>query len=225
MKGKRKWILGAVVVVIGFLVIAGIVGAATGWGDKEETAKGNASPTALQSPATTPTAAAQPTTAPPSWSEGAPITDDSSAKALADSKEMTRSLNLGETESIQIDGSIVTVTYKTKDALSETDLLTIGAQTSFSAHRVLFTNPQVTSVTVIMLADWADQLGNTASEVTTVSTLDRATADQIDWDGLENRVLLDNKDMFCISDAYRIHIAIYSRLKDTGCLAGPIQSE
>ena len=114
----------------------------------------------------------------------------------------------------------MTVTYKAESALKETDLLTIGAQTAFSAHRALFANPNVGSVTVTMTADWTDQFGASSADVTTVSTLDRATVQRIDWGGLEDRVLLDNKHMFCISDAYRIHLGIYSRLGDTGCLAG-----
>jgi hypothetical protein len=67
------------------------------------------------------------------------------------------------------DGDSISVTYKAKSALKETDLLTIAAQTSFSAHRALFANPSVTSVTVVMLADWTDQYGATSEDVTTVS--------------------------------------------------------
>ena len=134
---------------------------------------------------------------------------------------MTRSLDLSKPASILVDGGTVTVAYKAGTALSETDLLTIGAQTSFSAHRALFANPLVQTVTVVMLADWTDQYGKTVEEATTASTLNRTTVEgRIDWKGLEDRVTLDNKNLFCISDNYSIHAAIYVRLKDKGCLTG-----
>lgn len=220
---RTKWIWSAVfAVLLSLFVIGGIVG------DEESTkneAATNAAPTripeaAATDPAVPPTPAPLPTVKPPSWKEGGAVTYTAAIKALSDGDEMIRSLNLGEPRGVQIDGESITVTYKGKSALKETDLLTIAAQTSFSAHRAIFANPRVVSVTVIILADWTDQFGAESEDVTTVSTLDRLTVVRIDWDGLEDRVILDNKHMFCISDSYRIHGGIYSRLGNTGCLTG-----
>lgn len=135
---------------------------------------------------------------------------------------MIRSLDLGKPRAVQIDGESLTVTYKATSALKETDLLSISAQTSFSAHRALFKNPRIARVTIVVLADWIDQFGAESEDVTTVSTLNRSTVALIQWGGLEDRVILDNKHMFCISDSYRIHNGIYSRLGNTGCLTGAI---
>jgi len=72
---------------------------------------------------------------------------------------------------------------------------------------------------VITLGDWTDQYGKTTEEVTTMSRLNRATVDsKIGWEGFEDRVTLDNKVLFCVSDAMQVHPAIYIKLKDKGCL-------
>lgn len=159
-----------------------------------------------------------------SWAE-AELTEPTVTKALADAKQMTRSLNLGKPIALFVEDGIITATYEAKDALKETDLLTIGAHTSFSAFRVLFQNPAVQDVSVVMQAEWTDSLGKTAMEQTTILRIVRGTADKIGWDGLEDRVTLDNKHLFCIADTYRIHGGIYSRLGDKGCLTSPSRSQ
>jgi hypothetical protein len=219
--------------VFGLLVLLIIIGSITGDSNKDENPKVEAPPTAkatLVSPSSvapspppdaeaSPTVLAAPTAPPtPDWSHGGQITQESALKALKDGKELIRSVDIGKPTGLSVDGAKVTVQYKVEDALGETDLLTVAAETSFSAHRALWANPQVETVTVLIFADWTDQLGNTETEQTTESTLQRATVNQINWGGLEDRVYADNKHMFCVSDAYLVHLGIYTRLKDVGCL-------
>lgn len=183
-------------------------------------------PSATKVPTSTPPPSDTPTplpTATPAWQDGAPLNEASVLDALKHAKKMARSLDLSKPVSLQVfpgpDGNgKIALIYKAGDALSETDLLTIGAQTSFSADRTLFANPLVDSTDIRMTADWVDQYGKTTEDRTTESSMTRDTANRIDWSGLEDRVLLDNKLFFCISDSYFIHPAIYVRLKDKGCL-------
>lgn len=169
-----------------------------------------------------PTSTPRPPTATPlpSWQEGAALTQETVLAALKSAKKMSRSEDLKKPETLTInaDTGTILLDYKATDSLGETDLLTIGAQTAFSADRALFDNPNVQRTVVDIRADWTDQYGKTAEERTTSAELKRATVDQIDWSGLEDRVLLDNKLFFCIADGYYIHPAIYVRLKDKGCL-------
>jgi len=227
----------------GIMTVLAIIGSVTGSGNSEKTevdvvaeatstqkadeTKALPSETAVETVPDTPTVAPSDTPPPPptpEWKQGRPLSVENIREVLADSDKMIRSLDLGDAKNIAIDGGTVTVTYKGEDALSETDLLTIGAQTSFSVQRALFANPLVQTVTVIALADWTDQYGKTSEEVTTMSSLNRTTVDtRIDWAGLEDRVMSDNKLLFCISDAMEIHPAIYVRLKDKGCLTGSVR--
>lgn len=233
LKTWQKWVAG---IVAAFVVLA-IIGALIPDEDEDKkSADANADVT-REATTTDGNATAEPEdteepeptekpedTAEPAWSSGVPLTDASIRGALSDGDEMTRSVNIGDPRSIEIDGGWIIVTYKIEDALKETDMLSIGGQTAFSAHKALFENPLVQTVTVTALADWTDQFGATTEDVTTVSTLERATVDaRIQWDGLEDRVIIDNKNMFCVSDAYRIHLGIYSRLDDTGCLIAALK--
>lgn len=214
----------AIGVLAAFAVLV-IIGALTGssGGDKQPAAK--SAPTTPPSPAASRTAPATkaptPTvTAAPQWSSGVPITDASVRTALGRAQSIIRSLDLSKPRTINIDGAYISVTYKADSALRETDLLTIGAATSYSALRALFANANVQTVTITTLADWTDQFGKTAEETATVATFDRATVAKIDWGGLKDRVESDNKALFCIADTYRIHPGIYSRLENKGCLTG-----
>lgn len=227
LHNRKVQIIGGVLAVFAVLAIIGALTGSSGGGKATPTQVAQAAaPKATATPpppkATVTPAAPSPTPA-PRWADGAPITDTSVRAALGDASGISGSLNLGKPRSTVIDGGYITVTYKATNALSETDLLTIGADTSFSALRALFPNPAVQTVTVTVLADWTDQFGKTAEAPATVATFDRATVAKIDWGGLKNNVESDNKALFCIADNYRINLAIYSRLRNKGCLTGAIR--
>ena len=173
-----------------------------------------ATPSPTATPARTPTPA--PTHLP--W-RAAELNHLSVRSALENADDTIRSVSLDEYHSLDIttDGTVV-LTYRVESALSETDLLTIGAHTAFSAFRALFVNPRVEGVGVTVETKWIDQLGNTKWDFATIATFERATADRADWSGLEDLVLGDNKRLFCAADAFAIHPAIYTRLGDKGCL-------
>jgi len=247
--GKSPWwvktLLGGVAVIVAVMIVGAIVG-----DDEEEIEPGDAAEAREDAPTLTademafvasvatqeaesrtatetvvaglPSPTPRPTSPPVrAWDEGTAVTREAVLDALKDADESARSEDLGKPAGLTVEGDSVTVAYKVESALKETDLLTIAAHTSFSAHRALFANPLLESATIVILADWLDALGNSEEEVTTVSMLSRAgRASGIAWDGLENLVYGDNKHMFCVSDAYEIHLGIYSRLGDTGCLTG-----
>ncbi len=236
--GRWKWAISG---ILAALVVVVAVSGAVGGGDDGDDSRTVVGGTATEAPPTeqgtqkpteppteiaTEAPTAEPTEPPaatslPSWEDGAPITEDTVRGALDDADELIRSEDLGRPRSVSVvttAGSIV-VRYKAENALGETDLLSIGAQTSFSAMRALFANPRVQTVRVTLLADWTDQYGQTEEKETTSSLLRRETVDiRINWDGLEDRVYADNKLFFCISEDYYIHPAIYVRLEDKGCL-------
>ena len=215
-------IAGVVVLIIIISVAASAGGGGDGGGEQVAGQSTEAAPadSSGQEPAE-PTQPPEPTDTPErSWETG-PVTEATVREALKDADEAIRSEDLGDSRALFVDEALgsIRVVYKADSAIGETDLLSIGAQTSFSAMRSLFANPRVQTVTVTLLADWTDQFGSSKEEETTKSTIGRALVDsRIDWDGLEDRVYGDNKLFFCISEDYYIHPAIYVRLEDKGCL-------
>jgi len=109
--------------------------------------------------------------------------------------------------------------------LSETDFLTVAGESTLIAMAKLFANPDVDRVKISAMAELTDALGNKSTEFLTTATINRATADEINWQGFADRQLLDNKHIFCFADAYIIRSLIYDKLKDKGCLPGPSRSE
>ena len=118
-------------------------------------------------------------------------------------------------------GCIIAIEFKPGTAWSETDMLTVAGGSTVCAMAKLFANPGVERVKVSAMADLTDQYGNESTEFVTTATINRATVNMINWEGLANRQLLDNKHIFCIADEFVIRPVIYNKLKDKGCLPGP----
>ena len=233
--GRIKW---AVTGILAVLIVVAAVSGAVGGGEDGDDARSVVADTVTEPPRTEQSSAAatkQPTqvptqtlvppptaTLPPSWEDGAPTNEESVRAALEDADEMIRSENLGRPTRVVANLGTVTVEYKADSIFGETDLLTVAAQTTYSALRALFMNPQVESVSVNIVADWTDQYGRTTEEPTTSVFLAREFVDsRIDWDGLRDLVYADNKHIFCIvelAEDYYIHPAIYVRLEDKGFL-------
>ncbi len=234
-----KW---AVTGILAVLVVVVAVSGAVGGGDDGDDSRLVVAGTATELPRTEqPTEApseiptevptevpteepTQPPTAtpPPSWEDGAPINEESVRDALEDADEMIRSEDLGRPTRVVASMGTVIVEYKADSILGETDLLSVAAQTTYSAMRALFMNPRVESVSVNIVADWTDQYGATREEPTTSVFLAREfVGGRIDWDGLTDLVYADSKHIFCIvefAEDYYIHPAIFARLEDKGCL-------
>ena len=104
-------------------------------------------------------------------------------------------------------------------------MLTVAGASTLVAMAKLFANAEVDRVGISAMAELTGALGNTSTERVTTITINRATADQINWRGFAERQLLDNKHIFCVADAFIIRPVIYNELGDTGCLPGPSRSE
>lgn len=76
----------------------------------------------------------------------------------------------------------------------------------------MFANPQVIKVAAFAQQDFTDQYGNSELATAVKFMMDRETADKVDWDGLKDKVLLDYKALYPLTD-YSIHPAIQKDLK------------
>ena len=124
----------------------------------------------------------------------------------------------------ETDGYIIAIEFKPRGVWS-TKFLTVAGQSTLVAMAKLFANDEVDRVQISATAGLIDALGNTSTERVTTATINRAKADQINWQGFADRQSLDNKHIFCVADAFIIRPVLYNELGDTGCLPGPSRSE
>lgn len=185
---------------------------------------------AEQTKAAQPTETPEPTPMPKlSWENG-PVTEETVRKALDDLDDLglgrpdINSDNVTFLSVIDAEGFVVAIEFRPGEALSETDFLTIAGESTLVAMAKLFGNPQVQRVKVSAMADLVDAFGNESMQVVTTATINRATANRINWQGLASRQSSDNKHVFCIADEYAIRPVVYNELKDKGCLTGPSRS-
>lgn len=195
--------------------------------DSEGESQPAESPAAVaESPAagTRPAPSAVPSQEPaPDWASGVPLTEESVRAALAAVKDgaipTTEKLDAPTAISVATDTGTISLSYKPEALWNEQSYVGRGADTAFSAMRYLFRNPSVQTVTVTMLADWTDQYGNTKESPSTAITINRATADKINWDGIEDQVMIEDKHLYCIADKPYIHPAITLKMDELGCLS------
>lgn len=144
------------------------------------------------------------TTAGPAWVDGAPITEEAVIAQLADSPRKlycADRLALSEPEAVEITGGDIRLTYHQDEAWDNDARICTASHTAYSSSRSLLLNPEVTSVRVDMTADLTDALGNERRDVILASTVSRALADEIGWDGLGDRLESDDEWWFCIAEA------------------------
>lgn len=74
----------------------------------------------------------------------------------------------------------------------------------------MFVNPLVQDVVVTLETDFVDVGGNSSRESAVTTQIGRATVDSvpINWDGLGDRVELDDEAWFCVVDAMNVHPAL-----------------
>jgi len=117
-----------------------------------------------------------------------------------------------------IDGEVyITIT---PSLLNETDALTKGSVAALKATKALFDwYPGLTVIDVGVVADVTNQYGNQYKDQVASITISNLTARKFDYSGLADRVLADNKLLFCVADGYSITNVVWTKIKDRGCLS------
>lgn len=254
-RNRFKWVWTGAGGIVALVIVAGVVGgteSTTSDVQKEANVGSGGATATVQQPqpaeSTTPqqgsqttvpqaTETPQPTKPPepsetpePLWENG-PVTEETVRRALDDLDDLgllrtdINPKNVTFLSVVDFEGLLVAIEFKPSGALSETDFLTIAGESTLVAMAKLFGNPLVQRVKISAMADVVDAFGNESTEFLTTATVNRATADQINWEGLASRQLSDNKHIFCIADEYVIRPLIYNKLKDTGCLTGASRAQ
>lgn len=169
-----------------------------------------------------PTSTPEPTLAPEPTATATPVpVEQQFAKSYRDNRDfMVRAS--AENLAIAWDAGlgILTIRVKPSSVLSNGDFLTIAGHSAIVAGRAIWTTyPAVQILQLSVLADFISATGQTTEEIAAFISVDRSTAATFDYDGLKIRELNDNKAFFCVATIYRIHLSIYSKLGDPGCLA------
>lgn len=163
------------------------------------------------------------------WSQGKEVTEASVKAALPDTTSRANDIagpfifvpfKIPAPASLVVNKETGTVwlSYPFNIDARESEIVTYGSRAAFNASRALFANPAVQLVTVELESDFVDRFGATASRRSSLITVDRHTADRIDWDGMRSLILRDNKSFYCASNLWYLHQIVYESLKDLGCL-------
>ncbi len=221
--------LGVVIILIVIISVA----SASGGGNDEQLVVVQGTPAAGDADVSA-AEASEPTDTPkPTWESG-PVTEETVRGALDSLDDLGLVRPDIDPDNVtflsvipDVDGAgyIVAIEFKPGTTLGETDFLTVAGESTLIAMARLFANPEVDRVKVSAMADLISALGNESTAFLTTATINRAKADQINWQGFADRQLFDNKHIFCFADAFIIRPQIYDKLKDTGCLPGPLRSE
>ena len=224
-RGKVLAYGGPVAAVIVLIIISSVASATGGGGDGD----GDGEQVAGQ-----PTESPAPTDTPkPSWETG-PVTQATVREAVDDLDNLglvrpdidpDNVTFLSVIPDVDGEGYIVAIEFEPGTVLGETDFLTVAGESTLIAMAKLFANPDVDRVKVSAMAELIDAFGNKSTDFLTTATINRTTADQINWQGFADRQLRDNKHIFCFADAFIIRPLIYNELRDKGCLPGPSRSE
>ena len=119
---------------------------------------------------------------------------------------------------VEVNGRQITVRVQ-PPPLNETDTLTVASHTALTANRAIWPAfPEAQSVVVELLNEFVDQTGRRFVDRAATIEIDRETAARFQYEELRQRVLADNRQLFCLADRYRVHPAIYARIGDRGCL-------
>ena len=132
---------------------------------------------------------------------------------------MSRATNDQLAVNWQPQGGIATFTVHGAEAAGG-GFLTVASHSALVANRAVWTTyPEVEEIRLVVMSDFVDQFGAKKADIAAMITTLRPTGIQFQYDGLKDRVILDNKSLFCVADNYRIHGAIYREINDKGCLA------
>jgi hypothetical protein len=117
-------------------------------------------------------------------------------------------------------GGLVILELYPKTVLSDGDILTIASASAVVASKAIWTTYlQVDLMQVDVRVEFTDQFGKKSVESAALLTITRSTGEKFVYDGLRDRVISDNKILFCAVDHYRIHPSVYAKLGNKGCLA------
>jgi len=105
------------------------------------------------------------------------------------------------------------------ELLNEADALTVTSHVALVASKAVWsTYPEVQELQVSTLAVFTDNVGAKNTFPAATIRILRPTGERFQYDGLKDRVIVDNKMLFCTADHYQLHPSVFASLGSKGCL-------
>lgn len=117
-----------------------------------------------------------------------------------------------EIRGITVQGGDVLIIYDLGFVNDNDDIVIKSSQDSIRYMEKLFKDKRVTAVTVISSGTFTDQYGNDNIRDAVRIRISRVTADQINWDGVGDRLYSDPANFLRISESYSINPSVYNKL-------------
>lgn len=114
--------------------------------------------------------------------------------------------------SVGVDGGSVTITYDLGFVNDNKDVLRKSSEDTINMMEKLFKDSRITSVTVISQGEFTDQYGKDNYEDAVRITINKATADKIDWNGIKSRLYGDVSALINVADTYSVHPSVLKSL-------------
>lgn len=214
-----KW-KAPILVVLGIVVLS-VIGAAAGGGDDDKTVTASDdSPKATNTtkPADTP----KPAETPKPDSTATPVLslEQQIEKSYRDNRGFMTRASAEGLKVRQVADGVIVIELSPSAIASEGDTLTIAGQSAIVASRAVWgTYPSVQQLQVTVWIGITDQFGAKSNAIGAAIMVDRPTGEKLQYDGLKDRQIVDNKSFFCTADHYFVNIIVFREIVDKGCMA------
>jgi len=113
---------------------------------------------------------------------------------------------------ITVQGGDVLIVYDLGFVNDNDDIVIKTSEDSIQYMKKLFKDNRVTAVTVISSGTFTDQYGNDNVRDAVRIRISRGMADQINWEGVDDRLYSDPASLLRMSESYSINPSVYNKL-------------
>lgn len=114
--------------------------------------------------------------------------------------------------SINVQNGAVTINYNLDAIWDEDAAVRQTSEDAIDYMKKLFQDSRVNSVTVTSYSTFTDKYGKDHDEMVVKITINKDTANKIDWDGVKDLIYTDKGHLLKISDSYSINPSVYNEL-------------
>lgn len=117
-----------------------------------------------------------------------------------------------EIKSIDVQNGAVRINYELGAIWDEDQAVLKTSDDAIEYMKKLFQDSRVNSVTVASYGTFTDAYGNDKEEMVVKITINKETANKINWEGISELIYTDKGHLLKVSDSYSINPSIYKEL-------------